>query len=111
MPHCIIEYSNGQDAELLCSAVFEAAQQSGLFNEDGSDIKVRASAFERYQTGGKRQSFIHVCLKILSGRTLEQRQALSQGVLENLAALATEVGSTSVEVVEMERASYSKRLA
>lgn len=52
--------------------------------------------------------FIHVTMRILSGRNTEQKLILSKLVLESLATLTLKACSASVEVVDIDRASYSK---
>ena len=110
MPHCIIEYSKSlEDCTLpkqLMDAVLKGAIKSDLFELD--HIKIRTQSYENYQRASERLSFIHVTLKILSGRTTEQRKFLSQLVAEEFGKL-TVVGVTiTVEVIEMERESYTK---
>lgn len=109
MPHCIIEYSSDITikASVLMSVVFEGALASNLFEED--HIKTRAIAYEHYQKGTTRDKFLHVSVRILSGRTLEQRMLLSGKVLEKLDALGLKLVTITVEVIEMERESYVKK--
>jgi 5-carboxymethyl-2-hydroxymuconate isomerase len=116
MPHCIIEYSKELDHELdideVMFAVFSGAVQSLLFSS--TDIKVRAIPFKYFyaesEDNNNQQRFIHVCCKILSGRNLEQRQKLSELVLSQLNAFEIKSVSVSVEIVDMERESYNKRV-
>ena len=113
MPHCIIEHSAKIDSNALIPLVFNASLESSLFEQDGSDIKVRVLPFTHYQTGSLQSAssqadFIHVSLRILSGRNTEQKLMLSRLVLESLATLNLKGCSTSVEVVDIDRASYSK---
>jgi 5-carboxymethyl-2-hydroxymuconate isomerase len=118
MPHCIIEYSEELNKELkvnqLMSAVFTGAVQSLLFTK--ADIKVRVLPYEYFYTEvtdesiDNKQRFIHVCYKILSGRTQEQRQKLSRLVLSHLNQLKIIATSISVEIVDMERESYNKKI-
>ena len=113
MPHCIIEHSSSIDSKTLIPLVFNASMESSLFEKDGSDIKVRVVPFTHYQTGVLQSAaspadFIHVTLKILSGRNTEQKLMLSKLVLESLTTLTLKGCSTSVEVVDIDRASYSK---
>jgi len=110
MPHCIIEHSADLDGELLVDTVFSGALASNLFEADGSDIKVRAQGYNSYCTGGKKSGFIHVTLKILSGRTAAQKADLSETVLSRLALLDTAGKSVSVEVVDIDRTCYRKLL-
>jgi 5-carboxymethyl-2-hydroxymuconate isomerase len=111
VPHCIVEHSATLDSELILPLVFSGAMKSGLFEDDGSDIKVRALAYRSYLTGPEKSDFVHVALKILSGRTPEQKQVLSKSVLAQLQRLETHKCSLTVEVVDMDRDSYSKLLS
>jgi len=108
MPHCVVEHSINLDSDLLVQKVFLGALSTGLFEPDGSDIKVRALGYSSYMTGPKKSDFIHVALKILSGRTSEQKLSLSKAVIEELIALAYNDVSITVEVVDMDRDSYRK---
>lgn len=120
MPHCIIEHSISLDAQKLLPLVFASVKNSQLFAADGSDIKVRAMAYQHYWVGqnnlghsnvGQSQAdFVHVVLKILSGRTTEQKQQLAQFVLTALLQLQHQGCSYTVEVVDMDRDSYAKQL-
>ena len=84
------------------------AFQSKLFEADGSDIKVRALVYEHFLTGNTKADFIHVSLNILSGRSAEQKAHLAETVLQQLTVLALAPSSISVEVIDMDRASYRK---
>lgn len=108
MPHCIIEHSTSLDGEPLVASVFAGTLQSGLFEADGRDIKVRSIAYQHYLTGPEKGNFVHVTVKILSGRTPEQKQVLSQSVLAHLQKLERPGCSLTVEVVDIDRASYAK---
>lgn len=108
MPHCIVEHSASLNSELILPLVFSGAMESELFDIDGSDIKVRAIIYHSYLTGQEKTDFIHVALKILSGRTVEQKQVLSKSVLAQLQKLELKNCSLTVEVMDIERASYSK---
>lgn len=125
MPHCIIEHSISLDAQQLLPLVFSSVKNSQLFAADGSDIKVRAMAYQHYWVGqnnveqnylghsnvGQNQAdFVHVVLKILSGRSTAQKQQLSQLVLTALQQLQCQGCSYTVEVVDMDRDSYAKLL-
>jgi len=110
MPHCIIEYSSEIEVSIgldtLLNTVHDAAINSGLFSVN--DIKTRALPFTQRQTILACDSFIHVSLHILSGRTIEQRKALSTLMVAALNTLALESISISASVVELERESYTK---
>lgn len=110
MPHCIIEYAHtitqNLPVEQLMHAVYKGANQTGLF--DAADIKVRAHAFDEFYLPSAEQTFVHVNLKILSGRDLSQRKVLTESVLEQLSRLGIENSVISVEVNSIEKASYAK---
>ena len=113
MPHCIIEHSSSLDSNTLIPLVFHASLASSLFEKDGRDIKVRVVPFNQYQTGVFQSDvaqvdFIHVTLKILSGRNTQQKLMLSNLVLSSLETLVLKACSISVEVVDIDRASYAK---
>jgi len=119
MPHCIIEYSQEltQDVDVttIMKAVFDGSALSTLFSP--ADIKVRAMPYDDFYTDNKdesnksQQRFIHVCCKILSGRNLEQRQNLSENILNQLTQLNLKWVSISVEIVEMKLKSYYKQVS
>ena len=110
MPHCVIEYSQDLkiQPESLINVVFQGALNSQLFEE--SHIKTRTIAFDNYQVGAHKENFIHVTTKILSGRTLEQRSMLSESIIAALAKLNIHSANITVEVVELERESYAKKV-
>lgn len=110
MPHCVIEYSDTLDAKPILTAVFDGALQSGLFEPGGADIKVRAQSYQQHISGAEHRDFIHVQLRILSGRNLEQKQHLSQCVLDKLLQLGQVSCSHTVEVIDIDRASYAKKV-
>ncbi|WP_426415311.1 5-carboxymethyl-2-hydroxymuconate Delta-isomerase [Aestuariirhabdus sp. LZHN29] len=110
MPHCIIEYSQelaaNVDPGVLVDSVHAGAINSALFEEHA--IKSRAIAYQYFRSGVQPQSFVHVTLRILSGRTLVQRKALSESVLSALTGLGLKGVSLTVAVEDMERESYAK---
>jgi len=108
VPHCIVEHSSDINEGELIDRVLAGAMDSELFETDGSDIKVRTQSFGNYQTGFNKTPFVHVSLKLLSGRTKEQKQKLSRLVLDKLHTLALSDCSITVEVIDMERSYYSK---
>jgi 5-carboxymethyl-2-hydroxymuconate isomerase len=111
MPHCVVEYSDQLDAKAILAAVFEGALQSELFESGGTDIKVRAQAYQQHISGAEHRDFIHVQLRILSGRNLAQKQYLSQCVLQQLLQLDLISCSHTVEVIDIDRASYAKKVS
>ncbi|WP_017940398.1 MULTISPECIES: 5-carboxymethyl-2-hydroxymuconate Delta-isomerase [unclassified Thioalkalivibrio] len=109
MPHLRVEYSQdlaaGPEVAAWLDALHAAACASGLF--PASHIKVRAHPVSQYRVGGEVRPFVHVEVRLKSGRSLAQRQALSEAVLR---ALQDRIGEAviTVEVTEMEAASYAR---
>ena len=112
MPHCIIDYSQdiaGQvEIEALLDAVHRGAMTSALFPE--YDIKTRAVGYAHHRTGQTRDSFLHVAIHLLSGRSDEQKTMLSECVLAAVEPLLPQVISVSVEIYDIHRESYRKRV-
>lgn len=111
MPHCIIEYSKDLEKEISAQNMIEKTYQ-GALNTNlfiSSDIKTRAISFDHYQTGNIKENFIYINIKILSGRTVEQRKMLSDTVLNEFKDINIQPLSISVEISELEKESYSKQ--
>ncbi len=112
MPHCVIEYSTDVadqvSVEDIMAAVHEGALSSALFPE--YDIKTRAVAFHYHRTGQTQDSFVHVNVHLLSGRDDGQKSDLSERILKSIEPLVPTVVSVGVEIIDMHRESYRKRV-
>lgn len=112
MPHCIIEYSKVIEKSVapaqMINAVYQGALKSHLFEDE--DIKTRAIGFDSHQSGSVRKAFVHVTVKILSGRNLDQKQSLSHLILSQLKTIDFPSTLLTVEVVEIERESYARMM-
>ena len=112
MPHCVIEYdqdiADQIEIDAVLAAVHQGAMDSDLFPE--YDIKIRALGFQHHRTGQTRDSFVHVAVHLLSGRSDEQRSMLSECVLARVEPLLPQVISVSVEICDIHRESYRKRV-
>ena len=110
MPHLIIDFSNelATDERIgsMMDAIHQAAQSTRLFEE--SHIKIRMLPVQYYRTGKGRDTFIHAQLRIHSGRTAEQKKLLSEAVLISIQDQHWPVKRVTVEVVDMDKDSYSK---
>lgn len=110
MPHCIIEYSKDlrgkSSIQELVDEVFEATKSSELFNPE--DIKVRAKAYKYYKITDTASSFIHIEIKLIEGRSVEQKQALVERVQKAVAALNIKSVVLSIEINDLEKATYYK---
>lgn len=112
MPHCIIEYSSDVADQVsisdLVEATYRGALSSGLFPE--YDIKTRAFACQNHQSGPTQDSFVHVTVRLLSGRDDVQKAELSEKVLAHIEPMLPGVVSVGVEICDMHRDSYRKRV-
>jgi len=112
VPHCVIEYSSGVtdfiEIDDLVGAVHQGVLSSGLFDE--YDIKTRAVAYAHHRTGATRDSFVHVTVRLLSGRDDAQKADLSKKVLATIEPMLPDVVSVGVEICDMHRGSYRKRV-
>lgn len=111
MPHFIIDCSDDliavHDKQQLMQVVFDAAEESGLFNTD--DIKVRIRPFADFMTGGTGASFVHVFAYIMEGRTVSQKNALSKSIVSRLKLHLSEVPVVSMNVMDFEKSTYHNR--
>ncbi len=110
MPHCIIEYAKELEQIIqpkqLNHAVFLGALKSELFEQD--DIKLRAIAYEHHQTGNEKINFVHITVRLLSGRSTEQKKQLSHLILTESKKLQLMNISLTVEITEINRDTYCK---
>lgn len=120
MPHITIEVSpelaDFNSARAL-ERVNRVLAESGQFED--ADIKSRILRLLDVRVGASAppQGFVHATLQLLAGRNQETRAALSAAVLEALvgslppaAAGGQRPVQVSVDVVEMDRAAYAKRV-
>ena len=91
------------------------SESDGGFAIEG--CKARALAFDKYFVGTLKQdssSFIHVTLKILSGRSQEIKKMLSDKIMIYILKFVSELKldskycDVSVDIADMERETYSK---
>lgn len=110
MPHCVVEYSRPLeqqgDPSVWVNAVFQGVLDSEIAQAPA--IKVRAVGHDHYRIGAAVDDFIHVTLRLLAGRTLEQKQRLSKTVLAQLEQLGLSNAGISVEVCDMDADSYAR---
>ncbi|WP_248799920.1 5-carboxymethyl-2-hydroxymuconate Delta-isomerase [Pseudomonas sp. MWU13-2105] len=116
MPHVFLEYTPNLtefDADKALLRINHALVASGQFGAE-FDIKSRATELGvfRVGTGLGERGFVHVKLALLSGRSAQIKQQLSESLLAGLKDLGDwpegiEV-QLSVEVVDLDRESYAK---
>ncbi|WP_281560211.1 5-carboxymethyl-2-hydroxymuconate Delta-isomerase [Thalassomonas sp. RHCl1] len=110
MPHNIIEYSSELEPHIqdIIKAVHLGSVNAALFDEQ--DIKTRALAYQHAKLGQGSRFFIHVQAKLLSGRSPEQKNLLSQAILEQLSKLGLSAISLTVEILDIDKHSYAKQV-
>lgn len=112
MPHAILEYSSNLSADMasghLTDLVHEVMIQSGLFQTDS--IKTRSCVVSDFRVGAKGRdgSFVYLSIALLDGRTLEQRQTLSDNLLKAIGPALAHVDQFTVEIREMDKETYRK---
>jgi 5-carboxymethyl-2-hydroxymuconate isomerase len=112
MPHLVIEYSSDaldKDAVTsLMERISATAWQTGVMRAE--DIKVRACGYDDFLVAGKSESFVHLSVYLLLGRTSEQKVKLSEQLRATMMELCPDVISLSVDVRDMDPLAYKKRL-
>lgn len=116
MPHLTVEYTSNltgfPKAEVLQALNQAVAASPEIQNE--ADLKTRLVALDSFEIGTAPASraFVHAQLRLLSGRTPEAKKDLGEriaGVLRRLTPRPTGLTvQLSVEMVDMDRASYVK---
>lgn len=114
MPHLSVEYTNdiqGIGSVSALQTLNQVLVASGQFEE--ADIKSRAIRLETFLVGtsSEPRGFVHAKLAILSGRSPEIKEAISHALLRALRTICTSSRvhvQLCVEIVDIERGSYSK---
>ncbi len=108
MPHIVIEHSEDLPIlpQVLVDKVHEAVFSSGLF--ELSTIKTRAVAYQHYKLGEGKDGFIHIAASIMAGRTEQQKQQLSEHLLNCLKMYCRRSYSLSVNIYEVNADIYRK---
>ena len=111
MPHFIVEYSadvtTHHDMQNLCQALFDSAKDSGAF-PDTNAIKVRATPATHWVLGHGDSGFVHVTIRLLAGRDSATQALVTQTALKTLKAHLPLVGSLSVDIKDINPATYAK---
>ena len=119
MPHLIIEIT--ENTRLTCSPeelldeAHAALLSSGQFQEP--DIKSRCVTLSTFRQGTEPadRAFVHATLQILDGRDQAVRKQLGELVVNAISEMvrpgaAGQTVQVTVNVVEMERATFSKQI-
>jgi len=116
MPHLIVEYSRNLAGFPEAQALTELNQAITASPEvaDEADLKTRFVVANSFAIGTapEPRAFVHAQLRLLSGRTPEAKRDLSERVAAVLRRLAPKPAGVlvqlSVEIVDMDRGSYTK---
>ncbi len=117
MPHCILEVSNNiveiVDRQKLLLQINNCLADTGLFNLN--DIKSRFIIHKDYVIGDgdKKCAFVSLNVSILSGRSQEIKNMISNKCLDLLKLAFTESlkklkFSLTVQISELEKDSYAR---
>ena len=105
MPHCVIEISNQLSSSVtppqLLRCVFDAHVKSGLFETD--HIKVRCTGYDHHTSGTGSDRFIHATSHIMAGRTTDQKQQLSNMIVQGLIDMGITSAAMSAHVVDLDQ--------
>lgn len=112
MPHFVIEYSRDIEAKFDITKIMQIAFDSGVASGvmQASDIKVRARPYDHYQLVNEGDSFLHVTVFLLDGRTDTQKEQVALILRENLQSYLVDVTSVSIDIRDMNRQAYKKRV-
>ena len=112
MPHFVFEYAREieqrGDITQIMDALYDAGCESGLMQPE--DIKVRGLPVDFFRLRKSGESFIHVTISLLEGRSDQQKEALAVLAREKLSDLLPWVSSISLDVRDMNATAYKKRL-
>ena len=113
MPHVSIEFSKvleqTNDMQSVCDQLFAVLASQDTFA--APTIKVRATSVEFFRIGTEPQTFVHATLLLMEGRDELTRTQLNKTIIDVLGEALPNVGSITVQDVEMTRASYAKRIS
>lgn len=114
MPHLVLEHSRElserYDLAAFADDLFETASAHPVFASHPQAVKVRTLACDNVRSGVSPQTFAHLTVRMLSGRTIEAKSALAADLLQVLVRHLPDVGSLSVEPVDMDTNTYTKRV-
>lgn len=112
MPHFVIEYyaedSTALNKPAILKAALDCGTESGIMQRE--DIKVRLLPAEAILFGDGRDSFIHVTISLLAGRTDAAKLALTRDLTERLRLLCPKIRAISADVRDMNPEAYKKNL-
>ena len=112
MPHFIIEYgnvfTNDHQKEAAMRLAIKCGENSQIMNRE--DIKVRLQPFIDFLAADGRESFLHITVRLLEGRTNAQKETLSCLLRNRFAEEYNDCESISIDIQDMNAFAYKKRL-
>lgn len=117
MPHLTLEYSSNVviDADLvsLFADLHDILEQTGGVRRDNCKSRARMADDFLVGSGGRRDAFVHLDIRLLDGRSVDVRQRIARQARDVLttrfAKSATALDlQVTVEVREIDRRFYSK---
>ena len=110
MPHIIVEYAENIAGDLqiesILMTIHQSIAESGLFK--ANQIKSRAYPFKEFTNAGGSDPYIHIQARIKSGRDSDNKKQLAEVILAGLSDLNIPASVITIEVIDMDRDSYSK---
>ena len=95
MPHLNIEYSanleDSLDIQALVERIHETALETGIFPLGGVRTRAEARKYYRIANGDSRAAYIHMMVRIGSGRDVETRRAAGERIFAALCDFADEL--------------------
>lgn len=95
MPHLNIEYSvnleEALDVQALVDRIHETALETGIFPLGGVRTRAEARTYYRIANGDPRAGYIHMLVRIGSGRDLEVRRAAGEKIFTALCDFTDEL--------------------
>ncbi|MFK4753067.1 5-carboxymethyl-2-hydroxymuconate Delta-isomerase [Oceanobacter antarcticus] len=112
MPHLVIEYARKIEHQTalqpLLQQLFEAACKGGIIQPQ--DLKLRALPYDQFLLRTPDETFLHITLSLLEGRTDTQKEQLAISLRQVLTEQLPNVTSLSIDIRDMNAIAYKKRL-
>ena len=113
MPHITIEHSGLSADDLNIDELFDAIINSYSSCEaiTPANVKMRAKGYDTARVAELKAPFIHTSIALMRGPSQNQLQALADAVHGMLCERYKDVAQVTLEIREMEPATYRKRAA
>lgn len=115
MPHFVLEYSAPRegvapqpDFETLLPRLGQVAAETGVM--ELTNIKLRVIPCETFYLCDGSQSFLHLTVSLLEGRTPQQKETLAIACRSLLVETCPDFDAISVDIRDMDATAYKKRV-